>query len=251
MGSEPEASPYRSVWLAGLGSKRKLGVNSVCLHNVRFSFCLRHFRWAKTKGTGRGIQYTNGEVLSIHVYPRTLMESSSQDMESHGSPKGPRSRSRSHSPGSAPKSETGQSSPHRWTIRSRSMGKLKEWGEYAKRICEEKQLRRDAQALLAAALPHLQAQKLCPWCVTRGHLGDWEGLAERIAVELQHAENEGCSEPHRMKQVRTSNGCVGEGRPGNAGGPHPPQKPLKGLWRLPAPIPWNSRGGGWKMPHEQ
>ena len=179
------------------------------------------------------------------------MESFTQGTESHSSPQGLRSRSRTRSPGSAPDSEAGQSSQHRWTIRSRSMGKLKEWGEYAEQICAERQLRREQQALLEAALPHLQAQKSCPWCVTRGRLGDWEWWAEHIAVEMKPAEKGGRSELHRMNQGRTFYGCEGAWRPGNMVGPHPQHQPLTGLWRLPAPIPWGNRGGGGEESHVQ
>ena len=179
------------------------------------------------------------------------MESFNRDMESQGSPRGLRSRSRTRSPGSAPGSEAGQSDQRRWSTRSRSMGKLKEWGEYAEQICAERRLRQEQQALLEATLPHLQAQKSCPWCVTRGCLRDWEHWAEINAVEMTDAEDGGRSDPHRMNQARRRSGGEEEWQPGCEGRPHHRLQPLSGLWRLPAPIPWGSRGGGCEEPRVQ
>ena len=179
------------------------------------------------------------------------MEPLNPDKESHGGPQGPRSRSRTRSPGSAPGSEAGRSNQRRWSTRRRSMGKLREWGEYAEHICAERRLRREQQALLEAALPHLQAQKTCPWCVTRGRLRDWERWTENIAVEMKATEKGGRLGLHQMNRVRIRSGCEGEWQPGCEGGPHPQLQPFSGLWRLPAPIPWGSRGGGCEEPHVQ
>ena len=179
------------------------------------------------------------------------MESFNRGKESHGSPQGLRSRSRTRSPGSAPGSEAGQSSPRRWSTRSRSMGKLKEWGEYAEHICAERQLRREQQALLEVALHKLQELKNCPFCSTRGRLRDWEQWTENIAVEMEVIEMGGRLGLSQASQARIQSGCEGGWQPGYEGGPHPLLQPFSGLWRLPAPVPWGSRGGGCEDPHVQ
>ena len=131
------------------------------------------------------------------------------------------------------------------------MGKLKEWGEYAEHICAERQLRREQQALLEVALQQLEAQKNCPWCATRGRLRDWEHWTENIAVEMKVMEKGGRLDLPQTSRARIHSGCEGVWQPGYEGGPHPLLQPFSGLWRLPAPIPWDSRGGGCEEPHVQ
>ena len=111
------------------------------------------------------------------------------------------------------------------TVRSRSMGKLKEWGQYAEHICEERKLRREQQALLDAALPRLWAQRDCPWCWTRGRLHEWEQWTEAITRDAASA----AGEAQRYSDW--------------AGGGSPPQ-PLPQLWRMQTPLPWSERGEG-------
>ena len=112
-----------------------------------------------------------------------------------------------------------------WTVRSRSMGKLKEWGQYAEHICEERRLRREQQALLDAALPRLWAQRDCPWCWTRGRLHEWEQWTDAMTRDAEDAAGEALRYPAWM------------------GGGSPPQ-PLPQLWRMQTPIPWCKRGEG-------
>ena len=134
----------------------------------------------------------------------------------------PHSRS---SPASDSDSEGCGSGRRRWSVRSRSFGKLQEWGQYAERICEERMLRREQQTLLDAALPRLWAQRDCPWCWTRGRLRDWELWTDALTRDAAAAASEA---PRGQDHV----------------GSDAYSQPLPQLRRMPAPLPWCKRGEG-------
>ena len=113
--------------------------------------------------------------------------------------------------------------PHRWSVRSRSFDKHREWGQYAARICAERQLRRELQAELELVSPCVWAQQDCPWCWTRGWLLEWEQWAQTLTEEAAAEEETGWTEVGGVTRNSQS-------------------QPSSGLWRLPAPIPWCNRG---------
>ena len=129
------------------------------------------------------------------------------------------------SPAADSNSEDYGSGPRRWSVRSRSFGKLQEWGQYAEHICEERRLRREQQTLLDAALPRLWAQRDCPWCWTRGRLQDWESWTDALTRNAACAAYETPQNPDRVESDAHS-------------------QSLPQLWRMPAPLPWCKRGGG-------
>ena len=175
------------------------------------------------------------------------METFTQDADNDDGSRERRSRSRTRSPASVLGSEPCQRGRRRWSTRSRSMGKLREWGTYAEHLCAERQLRREQQALLEAALPHLQAQKNCPWCVARGCLVDWERWAESISMETKTEEGSGWLGPYQVNRVPPHSGIEGNWQYGSEGRSCSQNWPPSGLRRLPTPAPGGGCGGGYEV----
>ena len=179
------------------------------------------------------------------------METFTQDADGDDGSGERRSRSRTRSPASVPGSELCQRDRRRWSTRSRSIGKLQEWGTYAEHICAERQLRREQQALLEAALPHLQAQKKCPLCVTRGCLDDWERWVDNISMEAQTVEGSGWLGPYQGNYGPPHSGIEGDWQYGSEGGSCPQNWPPSGLRRLPTSAPGGGGGGGGYEMHQR
>ena len=145
------------------------------------------------------------------------------------SPPGGSQRLRSRSPGSTHNSGA-EPSHHRRTVRSRSFDKLREWGQNAERICEERRRRREQQQLLEAVMPHLRMQLDCPWCWTHGRLREWETWITEVERGILAADI-------RMPS-RSTRGSRDEARPESNEG----SRPFRGLRHLPKPLSWRDRG---------